>query len=178
MSHSTHDDAERQQVDIDNDPTTVSSAGAIIAALVAAFTSSPFALIALPLGLGGVGMIAGTLFRNGSRRLISLGTASLFISIVISGGFGAPVELLLVSTIATVLAWDLGQNAISLGEQMGRQTETQRNEVIHAAASAIVGAAGAGLGYLIYLTSAGGYPISALVLIVLGIIFLLWSIRT
>lgn len=178
VSETTHDETDITRVDIDTAPTTTSATAAIIAAIVAAFTSAPFALIALPLGIGGIGMIAATLLRNGSRRLVSLGTASLFLSVVIAGGFGAPVEFLLLSTITTVLAWDFGQNAISLGEQMGRQTETQRNELIHASTSMIVGFVGGGLGYLIYLTSSGGHPVSALVLIVLGLVFLVWSIRT
>lgn len=178
MSESQHETEEITGVEIDTGPTTTSSMAAIGAAIVAAFTSAPFALITLPLGIGAIGMIAWSLLRGGSRKLVSLGTASLFISILISGGFGAPLEFLLLSTIATVLAWDIGQNAIGLGEQMGRRAETRRNEITHAAASTFVAFAAGGLGYLIYFTSSGGHPVSALALVLLGVVLLVWAIRT
>jgi hypothetical protein len=175
MSTETADD--ETSVEIDNSPTKISSYGAIVAAFVAALTSAPFALLALPLGLGGVGIVAAGVFLRYNRTWVTLGAASLFLSVIISGGFGAPVEFLLVSTIGTMLAWDLGQNAISLGEQMGRHTNTRRNEVIHASFNTVVAMLAMGVGYGIYSVASGGQPVAALTMLLFGSIFLVWAIR-
>jgi len=148
------------------------------AGLIAAVSSAPFALLALPLGVGGVGMIAGGLLLRGNRTWVSMGAGTLFLSVVVAGGFGAPVEFLFVSTIATLLAWDLGQNAVSLGEQVGRHSRTRRNEVIHASFSTIVAMAAMALGYVTYTLSGGGRPVAALAMLLFGVVFLLWAIRT
>lgn len=178
MNVNERTETEVTRVDIDDSPTKASTTAAIVAAVVGALTSAPFAVLALPLGIGGIGMIAFGLVRRPSRTLVSLGTACLFLSVIVASGFGTPVEFLLLSTIAIVLAWDFGQNAIGLGEQMGRHAQTKRNELIHAAASTIIVFVAAGLGYGMYLGASGGQPVSALAVLLLGLVFLMWAIRT
>ncbi|WP_317175772.1 DUF7519 family protein [Halomontanus rarus] len=165
-------------VDVDHAPTAVSSTAAIIAAVVAAITSAPFALLALPLGIGGAGIVAAGLRLGGKREWVTLGAGALFLSILVAGGFGTPVEFLLVSTISTLLAWDFGQNAISLGEQIGRHSRTKRNEVIHASASLVVALLSSAFGYLVYTNAGSGRPVASLTMLVLGVVLLIWAIRT
>lgn len=165
-------------VDVDHSPTTVSTYAAIGAGVVAALTSAPFALLALPLGLGGIAILASGLLGEASRTRVTFGAAGLFLSVLVAGGFGTPVEFLLVSMIGTVLAWDYGQNAISLGEQIGRHSDTQRNEIVHASMSAIVATVAAGLGYAVFMVAGGGRPVSALLMLVAAVVFFAWALRT
>ncbi|MCU4743980.1 hypothetical protein OB955_15120 [Halobacteria archaeon AArc-m2/3/4] len=171
------DDTTPTRVTVDRSPAKVSATGATIAGAVAALTTAPFALLALPLGLGGVAMIAGGLWATTSRRLVSLGTASLFLGVLVAGGFGTPVEFLLIATIGVGMAWDLGHNAIGLGEQMGRHSKTRRSEVIHAGATLIVVLAASVIGYSAYLVGGGGHPVAALAGMSLGLVFMIWAIR-
>ena len=178
MSVETNHETDREPIEIDNSPTKLSAGAAIVAAIVAALASGPFALLALPLGIAGVGGVAAGLLVAENRTWVSIGVGALFLCVLVSGGFGTPVELLLVSTVATVLAWDFGHNAISLGEQMGRHTRTRRNEVTHAAFTTMVAMLAAAFGYGLFAVAGGGRPIAALVMMLLGLVFLVWAIRT
>lgn len=180
MSMNTESELEEEldTIDIEDSPVKLSSFVAVGTAIIAALTSAPFALLALPLGIGGVGVIAAGLLLVNNRTWVTIGSVMLFLSVIIAAGIGAPVEFVLVSMAATALTWDIGQNAISLGEQMGRHTETARNEIIHASASTIIAMLTTGFGYIVYLTAGGGRPTAALMLLLFGIVFLIWAIRT
>ena len=169
---------ELTRIEIDNRPTVISSWAAVGAAVLAALTSGLFAFLALPLSAGGVGMIAGGLFYAHNRSWVTIGTASLFLGVLVAGGFGAPIELLLISMIGTLLAWDFGQHSISLGRQVGRHSTTRRNEIIHCGASTMVACVAAAIGLAVFLTAGGGRPVAALSMLLLGFLFLLWAIRT
>lgn len=93
-------------------------------------------------GLAGIGLLVGALAPlrgQGSRLLVKIGTGGLFLSVVLAGLFReADITLLLLTGAGTVLAWDGGDYAIGVGEQLGRQARTWRLEVAHFAASALV----------------------------------------
>lgn len=165
-------------VDIDHRPTKASSIAAVLAAVIASLTSAPFALLAAPLGFGGAVIIAAGLFTgDGNRAWVTIGAAGLFLSVLIAGTFGTPPELLLFSMAATILAWNFGQNAIGLGDQLGRHSKTRRNEIVHASVSVIVAIVVAGFGYVVFAAAAGGQPLAALGLMLLGAVILTWAIR-
>jgi len=177
MSTQTQDETDPQRVQIDHSPSKLSAIVATVAAAIAAATSAPFQVLTLPLGLSRIAAVAAGLWVTESRTWVSIGAASLILSILLSGSLGTPTELLLISMVATVVAWDVGQNAISLGEQMGRHSTTRRNEIIHGSASAVVSLAAGGLAYVIYLTASGGQPVAALSMMALGLVFMIWAIR-
>lgn len=178
MSMETVEGEDDAPVEVDHSPTVVSSVGAVVAGVVAALASAPFAVIALPLGVGGVGILAGGLFFRSSRTMVSIGTGGLFLAVLVAGGFGIPVELLLLGATASVVAWDLGRNAISLGEQVGRHSTTTRNEAIHASITVVVALVAAALGYGVALLAGGGKPMAALAVVLFGVLALFWAIRT
>lgn len=178
MSTENATDAEVESIDVDNSPVTITSVAAIGAAVVAALTSAPFGIMSIPLGFAGIALVGYGLYVKEERKWVSFGAASLVLAIIISGTLGAPLEFLLVSMIGTILAWDFGQNAIGLGQQIGRESETRRNELIHMSASLIVAGAAAALGYGVYALSAGGQPVSGLSMLVLALLLMLWAIRT
>lgn len=79
--------------------------------------------------------------RTGVQRaLVTAGTALLFVGVVASGVVrGASLPELLLATVATVLAWDSAEQAVSLGRQVGRRASTARAELTHAGGTVLVG---------------------------------------
>lgn len=98
----------------------------------------------LPGLLGLAVLFAGLLpVRSGwERALVTVGTALLFVGVVTSGVVrGASQLRLLVAGVAVVLAWDLGEQAVSLGGQVGRRARTHRAELVHGGATLAAGGA-------------------------------------
>jgi hypothetical protein len=162
--------------EIDRSPARLSSALAISAAGLSAGTSALSGTVGLAGGLAGFGLLAvGVLL--GSRRGVTLGATVLLIGALGGGLLTNAPYLLLPGVIATVLAWDLGEQAINVGEQLGRQAETTQLEATHAAGSTVVGVGAGGLGYGIYLVSSGGQPVTALVFLLLAVVVLTSALR-
>lgn len=96
----------------------------------------------LPGLLGLAVLLAGLLpVRSGwERTLVTAGSALLFVGVVTSGVVrGASQVQVLVAGVAVVLAWDLGEQAVSLGGQVGRQAQTRRAELAHASGTLVAG---------------------------------------
>jgi hypothetical protein len=178
MSQGFNDNPEHEPITVDHSPTRISTYAAVTAAVVAGLTSAPFAVLTIPLGFAGIAAVAAGLLVVESRKWVSLGVGSLLLGVFVSGGFGTPVEFLLVSTIAAILSWDLGHYAISLGEQVGSHSRTERVEIIHGAFTTLVGMVAAALGYGFFVTAGTGKSVASLSLLIVGIVCLLWAIRT
>lgn len=157
---------------IDRSPTRLSGTVSCVLAVVAALASGGYSWTALGIGVVGAAILAVGV-RTGSRSGTTLGCAALFVGAVIAGVQGGPVGAILLSVVATVLAWDTANMGIDLGEQLGRDAETTRLEAVHVAASTGVGVLTVGVGYLVYANAAGGYPLSALLLLVVATVLLL-----
>lgn len=140
-------------------------------ALVALVSSGFYSWAALVVGTVGLLAVIVGLVR-GTNTAVTGGAFGLFIGAVVAGAQGAPVVPILVSVTATVLAWDIGGNAISIGAQLGRDAETMRLEAVHITGSAVVGIATAGFGYGLYRTGPGEQPITALVCLLVAAVLL------
>lgn len=120
----------------------------------------------------GVGVVAtATLaygLREGSERLLGAGVATLVGALLLGGVLGTPAELLVIAAGATILAWDVGDNALGVGEQLGRNARTGRLELVHAAASLAVAVVGSAVAYGVFRLAGGGRPVLAVVLLLLG----------
>jgi hypothetical protein len=96
-------------------------------------------------GLLGLTVLLAGLFpvRSGwERRFVTAGAGLLFVGVVTSGVVRGASELqLLVAGVASVLAWDLGAQSVSLGGQVGRRAQTRRAELAHAGGSLVAGVA-------------------------------------
>ncbi|MEF8843022.1 MAG: hypothetical protein V5A62_15590 [Haloarculaceae archaeon] len=149
-----------------------SRTGTAVAGLVGAVAVAAQAAGGPAVAVGGVGLaalVAG--LRRGIRRLVSLGVLGLILGVLVAGAVGVPAELLLVSAAASAVAWDVATQAVSLGEQVGRDADTARAELVHAAGSALVATVAVAAAYLVFATVTGG-PVLALVLLLLGAILL------
>lgn len=131
---------------------------------------------AAPLGLAGV-LLVGLGVLRGARAAVTWGALLAFAGVVLAGVGGAPPEALLVGTAAAVLAWDLGEQAVNVGEQLGRTASTRTGELVHAANSTLVAVAGVAVGYGLFLVAAGGQPVSALVVLLAAALALAAALR-
>lgn len=160
---------------IDRSPAPLSSVVSCGAAVVAGVATGLYSWQALGVGVLGMTLVGAGII-SGGRGAVTVGCVGLFVAAVVSGIQGAPAGAVLPSVTATVLAWDTGTTAISLGRQLGRDAPTVRLESMHIGASAGVGALTAGTGYLIYEVAAGGRPLSALLLLVVAAVVLLTAV--
>ncbi|SEP28012.1 hypothetical protein SAMN04487948_1328 [Halogranum amylolyticum] len=79
-------------------------------------------------------------WRRFSRTFVSLGAAFVVLTIGLSGlVHGTGMLSLLGAFTATIVAWDAGEQAINLGEQLGVDARTWPVEVSHSAATALYG---------------------------------------
>ena len=152
----------------------------ITISVVAATTASVFALFGGASAFG-VTMIGFAIFGFGllgaRRDLLDFGALGLFGGVAFGALQGAPVLSVLLGTVASVVAWDAGGTALSMGRQMGRETSTSRAETVHALVGTAVGLVAIGLGYTIYRAARGGQPTSALILMLLAVVLLVSGLR-
>lgn len=167
-----------EAVTVTHEPARLSSGLAVGCGLLAVLTSAPATILALLIGVFGLAGLAAGQFVFQSRRAAGVGTALIFVGVVVSGVLGNSEVLVTVSTLATVLAFDLSQNAFSVGAQLSSATDTTRGEIIHAAASFFVGSIAIVVAFAIYFVVGGGQPIAALAFVLLAAIILSWSVRS
>ncbi|WP_233274761.1 DUF7519 family protein [Haladaptatus cibarius] len=165
-----------QTAEIDRSPARVSQLLAIIAASVALGASAFFGNVGLVGGSLGLVLVALGVVR-GSRRLVTTGSFALLAGVLSGGLAAAPPELMIPGTMATVLAWDSGEQAINVGEQLGREADTRTLEIMHAAASTVVAISAGGVGYGMYLLGSGGQPMTALVFLLIAALALTSALR-
>jgi hypothetical protein len=80
------------------------------------------------------------LWKRFARTFVSVGAAFVVVTLGLSGlVHGAEMMPLLWSFTATVVAWDAGEQAINLGEQLGNDARTWPVELSHSGATAVYG---------------------------------------
>lgn len=149
--------------------------GALVVVAVATRTvDSVVALVEVLPGMVGFVLVALAVFPRtglGSRRLLKLGSGALLLTVLVSGVLrAATLDLLVVAALGSVLVWDVGEQAICLGEHLGRRASTRRLEVVHAVSGGLV----AGVGALAALTvrdlGTPGLPLHSFLLLVVAVL--------
>ena len=110
-----------------------------------------------------------------SRALIDVGAGFVFLGVLVTGVTqGAGTTALLLATLATILAWDAAENAVSVGGQIGvqRGVSTARAELAHVGVTASVG-----VGVIVVVLGVArlgidGLPFGALVALIVGSVIL------
>ncbi|WP_135855425.1 DUF7519 family protein [Halorussus salinus] len=146
-----------------------------LAAGVAMAGDLPDVLRVLPglLGLLALGAGVVPVRGRGSRRLVKIGAGLVLVSVLVAGVFrAAPPGTLVAGAVAAVVAWDLGEHAINVGEQLGRAASTWRTEGTHAAGAGVVGVAALVAANVV--DDVGSYDLSlpALALLVVAVVLL------
>lgn len=132
-------------------------------------------LVSLPGMAGLLALVLGLapLRGSGSRGLLKLGTACVTVSVLAAGLFASvSLRTLLVCGAATIIAWDLGEHAVNVGEQLGRQATTRRLEAAHGAGSLLVGGVAVGAGTVVSGVGTPGLPLPALALLLVSVLLL------
>ena len=101
---------------------------------------------------------------SGSRQLLDLGALVAFVGVAIAS-VEVPAIWPLVGTISLLVGWDVGGATIRLGEQLGRDADTIQLELWYAITSVSVGLAVGGIAYGVFVMSAGGLTLDALVVL-------------
>lgn len=173
------DEAEQAVVELDLEPPRLIQGVAGGAAVVGTALAAPFATLSVPFGIAGLVIVLASVFVTYSVGWLTLGIGLILAATLISGVFGVlPAELLLVSLGATILAWDSGKHGIVLGQQLGRQTHSRRNQVVHVTANTLVIGLISTFVYLVYLFGGDGRPASAVSVVVIGLIMMAWVLRS
>lgn len=165
-------------VTVEHAPARASSVVAVVAGLVATLSTATGSILSLAVAFLGLGGVAIGLFAVESERLALVGTAILFVGLLVSGVFDNPAPILLFGAIAAFVAFDASQNAFSVGAQLSTETTTTRGELVHVAATLAVGSIAVIVAYGVYLLSAAGQPASALVFLLLCGVLFAWAIRS
>lgn len=163
-----------EPVSVQRAPTRLSSGLATVFGIAAtvAVARSTVGLIAGVIGLLALILGLGVLH---SKRPVHVAGLALVGGPLTAGAMGlAPVSSL-IGAVFGVLAWDTAENAVVVGRQLGRRADTTRTELVHVAASGLVTATVAIIGYVTFRLSHGRQPLAALALLVFGALFVLWA---
>lgn len=125
-------------------------------AVIATAIAIPAAALTL---FGTVLMAVGV--RRGTRRLHTAGGAVAFGGVLLAAAFGAPPALSLLGGAAAVLAWDAGEHAIGLGQQVGRNASARRGVLVHVGASSLAVVGVVLLTTVVFLLARTGQPSTA-----------------
>lgn len=142
--------------------------------VVACAVGSEWALLTALAGLAALGLGLGL----GTGLLVSFGFALFGLAAVLREAGDGSVEGILLVVLLAALAWDAGQRAIDLGDQLGREAGTRRLEYLRAGNSALVGATATAVGYGVFsIAGESGQFTDAVVLLVIATGGTLWATR-
>ncbi|MFC5970898.1 hypothetical protein ACFPYI_06090 [Halomarina salina] len=153
-----------------NDAALVGGVGTVGAVTL---LTSPNALV---FGLLGTLLFAGGT-AVGAGRVVSLGLVASLGGVVVGALTGVGVVFVVAATTCFLVAWDAANQALALGETVGREAVSQRALSVHAAVAGGVASVAAGVGYGVYLAVGGGRPVGALVLLLVGAVLLASALR-
>jgi len=149
------------------------SAVAGTAATTLAAPGSPAA--ALLCALGTAVLLAGV--ASARHGLVDGGGLVAFLGIVFAATNGATAGPVVFGTTATVVAWDAGGNAISIGRQLGNRVDSTRVEVVHAVAGAAVGLVTALVGLMLFRVGPTRQPVTTLFVLLLAAVLLVAALN-
>lgn len=168
---------------IDRRPTRLGTVGAVLLATVVLLLALAYSVTGAV--VAGVGLVViGIATITGWRGGVDLAGLLLTIAIIVAGLAAPPPSesilsavIVLAGAIATVLAWDVGTNAIDMGIQLGREGDTARAEVSHAVGSLTVGVVVVTASLAVFQMASGGQPVSALAVMLIAMLVLISALR-
>ena len=143
---------------------------AAVPAVVGSFAvaaSAAAGVLAAAVTVAGVGVLV-TGVLTGSHRIVDGGGFVAFLGLVVGALADASAASVVLGVTASVVAWDAGTNAVSLGRQLGRGADTLRVEALHALTSAGVGIAGAVAGLVLFAVGPTRQPVTTLFVLLLA----------
>ncbi|CCQ34255.1 hypothetical protein HLRTI_002203 [Halorhabdus tiamatea SARL4B] len=150
-------------------------APAVAAAVFVVVATSPVPIAGL-VAIIGVGAVIVGLTR-GSRGVLLVGVTVQFGSVLVAALGALRLELVLAASLAVLLAWDLGEQAISVAEQLAVAGRGTRPLVVHAAGATLVGTLLFASVYGLYRLAGNGQPVPALALLLGGGVLVIAGMR-
>ena len=163
--------------EIERLPPVTSGVAAVVVASLCTAVIGLYSLYAVPFGALAMVAALATTFR-GWRRAATLAGVFLFLGAVVAGVLDVPTAVVVAGVAGAVVVWDLLDNAVSLGEQLGRETDASRAELVHAVGSVSIGLVVSLTSYGVYAVAGGGRPLAALVFLLLGVVALTSLLRS
>lgn len=118
------------------------------------------------LGLVGLYLLAlglGPLLSGWERWFVTAGSGGVLAAVVTSGVVqGAGTTTLLLAGAASVVAWDFGEQAINVSEQVGNAARTWPVELTHGTVGLVVGAFAVALAMVVSAPNITGVPLVGL----------------
>lgn len=142
----------------------VAGATAAVATLVGG------ALPAVVTALGVLTLLVGV--RTARHGVVDAGGFVAVLGVAIAALNDATAPPVLVGTAASVVAWDAGTNAVSLGRQLGREADTARVETLHALAGSAVGLVAAAVGFALFAVGPTRQPVTTLFVLLVAAVLL------
>ncbi|MFB6253320.1 MAG: hypothetical protein ABEI06_01770 [Halobacteriaceae archaeon] len=166
----------KTDVEIQHAPSQRSQLIAFFIALMAsliALVEFPYGMIFASIGLAGFGL--GLVF--GARVLLTAGTGSLYLGVLLGATTVNSVIIPLISAAAVIVAWDIGDQGISIGNQLSTNASASRLEFIHGLVSIGIGLFSTIGAYIVYRVATGNQPVTALFLLLFAAIVLIATLR-
>lgn len=114
-------------------------------------------------GLGLVTVGLGPIRWDRERGLVTAGTGLVFLTVLASGVFRSAGTLaLLAAGVATVAAWDFGEQAVNLSRHVGREARGSRVELVHGGVGLLVGGLAVGAALLVESLDVTDVPLAGL----------------
>ena len=160
----------------DESPARLSSQLMVVAGAAAVMQVAIVSLVgAIPAMAGYVVAVAG--LRSRQRSTVELGAMVIFVGIVVAGIAESEPLWLVGAAVGTTLVWDLGEQAITVGEQVGTRAQSDRGERRHALMSVGVGIGIGGVLLGVHSVSTGGFPVGGLVVLLVAALLLASAVR-
>jgi hypothetical protein len=141
-------------------------AGGVLVAFVRARAGTPalqFEIYPALVGLLLLGLAFGPVRRGWERWFVTAGTGSVLTAVITSGIVrGTDTVPILLAGVATVVAWDLGEQAVNLSNHVGTEATTHRVELVHGAAAVVVGIGAVSVALFVKNASVTGLPLAGL----------------
>lgn len=162
-------------VAVDRRPTRPASMAALLAASVTVLVGARVGAVPTFVGAVGVLGVAGGIV-SGSRTWAAGGTGALVLAGLAASVLGGSFAPTMLAAVGAIMAWDLAEFAIGLGEHVGRGARTRRVEAVRIGTSLATGAVA--LGVVVVLRAiARPLPVAALLVLLVGVLLLAAAIR-
>lgn len=144
----------------------VAGVGGVAVAFVRSQSANPalqFEIYPALVGILLLGLAFGPVRRGWERWFVTAGTGGVLTAVVTSGVVrGTDTVPILLAGVATVVAWDLGEQAVNLSNHVGTGARTHRVEIVHGAAAAVVGVGAVAMALFVQNASVTGLPLAGL----------------
>jgi len=168
---------QKETVSVDHSPPRLSSGISLGAILLGVVLTAPFNVISALFGVAGLALAAGGLFLRTSRGFLTAGVGFGLFGALVAGSFGSvPSVFMLTSVSALFVGWAVGQNGMSVGDQLGSDTKTRRLELVYAGITMLTIAAIDVVALAVFELSGSGRPEPAVALVIVGAIVLTWTL--